>query len=129
MSDGYETKAAVLAAKENSDLPVIVTNVYDTAGRLLTGADVEGVTAMLEGLHVDALGINCSLGPDEMFPVVERITKASSTPVVVNPNAGLPRVEGDKTVFDIGPEEFSGVHGGYRKARNSDSRRLLRNNT
>ena len=107
MSDGYETKAAVLAAKENCDLPIIVTNVYDTAGRLLTGADVEGVTAMLEGLHVDALGINCSLGPDEMYPVVKRITEASSTPVVVNPNAGLPRVEGNKTVFDIGPEEFA----------------------
>ena len=107
MSDGYETKAAVLAAKENSKLPVIVTNVYDTSGRLLTGADVEGVTAMLEGLHVDALGINCSLGPAEMLPIVERITKASSKPVVVNPNAGLPRVEGDKTVFDIGPEEFA----------------------
>lgn len=106
MSDGYETKAAVLAAKENSDLPVIVTNVYDTEGRLLTGATAESMVAMLEGLKVDALGINCSLAPEEMYPIVKRLVEKSSTPVVVNPNAGLPVVVDGKTVFTVGPEEF-----------------------
>ena len=106
MSDLYETKAAVLAAKENSDLPVIVTCVYDTEGRMLTGGTVEAAVALLEGLGVDALGINCSLAPVDMYPVVERLVAASSLPVVVNPNAGLPVVENGKTVFTVGPEEF-----------------------
>ena len=106
MSDGYETKACVLAAKENSSLPVVVTNVYDTEGRLLTGATAESMVAMLEGLKVDALGINCSLAPEEMYPIVKRLVEKSSTPVVVNPNAGLPVVKDGKTVFTVGPEEF-----------------------
>ena len=106
MNDGYETKACVLAAKENSSLPVIVTNVYDTEGRLLTGATAESMVAMLEGLKVDALGINCSLAPEEMYPIVKRLVEKSSTPVVVNPNAGLPVVKDGKTVFTVGPEEF-----------------------
>ena len=71
MNDSYETKAAVIAAKENSDLPVFVTNVYDAAGKLMTGADPEAMITMLEGLRVDALGINCSLGPDVMLPIVK----------------------------------------------------------
>ena len=106
MSDLYETKAAVLAAKENSDLPVIVTCVFDTEGRMLTGGTVEAAVALLEGLKVDALGINCSLSPEEMYPVIQRIVAASSLPVVVNPNAGLPVVENGKTIFTVGPEEF-----------------------
>ena len=107
MSDSYEAKAAVLAAKENSDLPVFVTNVYDLSGRLLTGGSVESTVAMLEGLRVDALGINCSLGPKEMYPIVERVVKAASIPVIVNPNAGLPVVRDGKTIYTVGPDEFT----------------------
>ena len=109
MSDSYETKAAVLAAKEYSDLPVIVTNVYDQKGKLLTGGTVDSTVAMLEGLGVDALGMNCGMGPDLMIPMVKRMTEVASIPIVVNPNAGLPRTEGNKTVFDVGPEEFAEV--------------------
>lgn len=107
MNDTYETKAAVLAAKENCDLPVLCTTTYDENGQLLTGAPVEGVVAMLEGLHVDALGVNCSLGPQQMLPIVQRLVHASSTPVIVNPNAGLPRSENGRTVYDVTPEQFA----------------------
>ncbi|MBQ9562864.1 MAG: homocysteine S-methyltransferase family protein [Lachnospiraceae bacterium] len=107
MNDSYELKAAVLAAKEACDLPVFVTTTYDANGKLLTGASVEAVVALLEGLRVDALGVNCSLGPREMMPIVRRLAEASSTPVIVNPNAGLPRTENGRTVYDVGPEEFS----------------------
>ncbi len=107
MNDTYETKAAVLAAKENCSLPVVVTTVYDSRGKLLTGAGVEAVVSMLEGLKVDALGINCSLGPRQMLPIVKKITEVASIPVVVNPNAGLPRTENGRTVYDVGPEEFT----------------------
>ena len=107
MSDSYEAKAAVIAAHETCDLPVIVTMVYDESGKLLTGGSVEGTVAMLEGLKVDAIGVNCGFGPDKMIPIVKRILACCSLPVVVNPNAGLPRTEGGKTVFDIGPDEFS----------------------
>lgn len=109
MSDSYEAKAAVIAAHESCDLPVIVTMAYDETGKLLTGGSVEGTVAMLEGLRVDALGLNCGLGPDKMLPIAKRIAACSSLPIVVNPNAGLPRTENGKTVFDIGPEEFSEV--------------------
>ncbi len=109
MSDSYETKAAVLAAKENTDLPVIVTNVYDQKGKLLTGGNVDSTVAMLEGLGVDALGMNCGMGPDLMIPMVERMVQVASVPIVVNPNAGLPRTEGGRTVYDVTPEEFSDV--------------------
>ena len=109
MSDAYEAKAAVLAAKETCDLPVIVTMVYGEDGSLLTGGTVEGAVAMLEGLKVDAIGVNCGFGPDRMYPIVERIAKVCSVPVVVNPNAGLPRTEGNKTVYDIDPDKFSEI--------------------
>ena len=109
MSDSYEAKAAVIAAHETCDLPVIVTTVYDESGKLLTGGSVEGTVAMLEGLKVDAIGVNCGFGPDKMIPIVERLIKCCSLPIVVNPNAGLPRTEGNKTVFDIGPEDFSRI--------------------
>ncbi|MCR5214390.1 MAG: homocysteine S-methyltransferase family protein [Eubacterium sp.] len=109
MSDSYETKAAVLAAKENTDLPVIVTNVYDQKGKLLTGGNVDSTVAMLEGLGVDALGMNCGMGPDLMIPMVKRMIEVASLPIVVNPNAGLPRTEGGRTVYDVSPEEFSYV--------------------
>ena len=109
MSDSYEAKAAVIAAHETCDLPVIVTTVYDESGKLLTGGSVEGTVAMLEGLKVDAIGVNCGFGPDKMIPIVKRLSECCSLPIVVNPNAGLPRTEGNKTVFDVGPEEFSTI--------------------
>ena len=109
MSDSYEAKAAVLAAKEYTSLPVIVTTVYDQKGKLLTGGNVDSTVAMLEGLGVDALGMNCGMGPDLMLPMVERMVQVASVPIVINPNAGLPRTEGGKTVFDVTPEEFSDV--------------------
>ena len=107
MSDSYEAKAAVLAAKENCDLPVLVTMIFDQKGKLLTGGDVESAVALLEGLHVDALGVNCGMGPRQMAPIVRRLAELSSLPVIVNPNAGLPRSEEGRTVFDVGPEEFA----------------------
>ena len=109
MSDGYEAKAAVLAAKENSDLPVVVTTVYDENGKMLTGGTIASTVALLEGLRVDALGVNCGMGPEQMLPLAEELVKLASVPVVVNPNAGLPRREGDKTVFDVDPERFAAV--------------------
>ena len=111
MSDSYEAKAAVLAAKESTDLPVIVTTIYDEKGKLLTGGTVDSTVAMLEGLGVDAIGMNCGLGPDLMIPMVKRMTEVASVPIVVNPNAGLPRTENGQTVFDVGPEEFAEVMG------------------
>ena len=107
MSDSYEAKAAVLAAKENSDLPVFVTMTFDAAGKLLTGGTVESIVALLEGLRVDALGMNCSLGPREMMPIIRRLTECASLPVIVNPNAGLPETRHGQTVYPVGPDEFA----------------------
>ena len=81
---------------------------FDESGKLLTGGTVDVVVPLLEGLGVDALGMNCGLGPQQMIPIVRRMLEISSLPVIVNPNAGLPRTEHGKTVFDIGPEEFAG---------------------
>lgn len=109
MSDSYEAKAAVLAAKENSSLPVFVTMIFDEKGKLLTGGNVESTVALLEGLGVDALGINCGLGPIQMKGILSDIMNVVSIPVIVNPNAGLPRSEGGKTVYDIDADEFAQV--------------------
>ncbi len=106
MSDSYETKAAVIAAKENSSLPIFVTNVYDASGKLLTGASCEVMVAMLEGLGVDAIGINCSLGPDRMLEILPRLVSASSVPLIVNPNAGLPTLKDGKMTFAFTAESF-----------------------
>ena len=106
-SDSYETKAAVLAAKENCDLPLIVTNAYGADGKLMTGATPAAMVSMLEGLRVDAVGANCSLGPKQLRGVVEELLLNASVPVVLQPNAGLPRVDSDKTVYDVDSEEFS----------------------
>ena len=107
MTDSYETKAALLAAKESCDLPVFVTNAYDETGKLLTGADPKAMIALLEGLRADAIGINCSLGPHQMKGIAEEYIRYSSLPVIVSPNAGMPRSENGKTVFDVDTEEFS----------------------
>ena len=108
MNDSLETKAAVLAAKENCDLPVFVSNAYGADGKLMTGADPAAMAAMLEGLGVDVLGCNCSLGPRQLRAVVEKLLANASVPVMVQPNAGLPRVESGKTVFDVTMDEFAG---------------------
>lgn len=107
MSDTYELKAAVLAAKENSSLPVMATVVFDEGHKLLTGASPENVVALLEGLWVDALGINCGLGPKQMKPIFERLARFASVPLIIMPNAGLPRVENGRTVYDVDPAEFA----------------------
>jgi len=107
MNDSYETKAAVLAAKEETDLPIFVTNVYDASGKLMTGASPAAMVALLEGLRVDAIGMNCSLGPRQMIGLVEELSAHTSLPIIVNPNAGLPEVRDGKTVFTVTAEEFA----------------------
>lgn len=106
-NDCYETKAAILAAKENSDLPILVSNAYGADGKLMTGATPAAMVAMCEGLGVDAIGANCSLGPRQLVGVVEELLQSASVPVLLKPNAGLPRVENDKTVFDVSPADFA----------------------
>ena len=107
MSDTLEAKAAVLAAKENCSLPVFVTVVFDSSARMLTGGTVGSVVTMLEGLRVDALGLNCSLGPRQLLPIAAEVVQTASVPVIVNPNAGLPRSENGKTVYDLDAEAFA----------------------
>lgn len=107
MSDTYELKAAVLAAKENTSLPVFATAIFDERRKLLTGADVPSVVALLEGLRVDAMGINCGMGPEQMLPVLEEMLRYSSLPVIVKPNAGLPQQRDGQTCYDVVPEEFA----------------------
>lgn len=107
MNDSYESKAAVLAVKENCDLPVCITNTYDEAGTLMTGATVESMVAMLEGLGVDALGINCGTGPLQMRNVIKRLIKTASVPIIVNPNAGLPTTMLGRTVYDLKADMFA----------------------
>lgn len=107
MNDAYETKASVLAVKENCDLPVLVCNAYGSDGKLTTGASPEAMVAMLEGLGVDGLGANCSLGPAQLEPVVKKLLKTASVPVIVKPNAGLPKLVDGETVFDVDEDEFA----------------------
>lgn len=107
MNDSYETKAALLAAKENSNLPVFVSNAYGEDGKLMTGASPAAMVAMLEGMGADAIGVNCSLGPKALEGVVEEYLKYSSTPIILKPNAGLPKAVNGKTVYDVEPEEFA----------------------
>ncbi len=107
MSDPYELKAAVLAAKENSNLPIFATFVLDATGKTLTGADVESMVALLEGLGVDAIGVNCSLGAEQLKLFIPRIINACSVPVIVNPNAGMPVVVDGKTFYKQSPKEFA----------------------
>lgn len=106
MNDSYETKAALLAAKENSSLPVFVTNAYGEDGKLITGATPEAMVAMLEGMGADAIGANCSLGPRQLQSVAKRILSCASVPVIMKPNAGMPKSVDGKTVFDVDAEEF-----------------------
>lgn len=107
MSDTYELKAAVLAAKENCDLPIFASMIFDEKGRLLTGADVRSAVAMLEGLGVDVIGFNCGLGPKQMIPVLKELRQYTSLPILVMPNAGLPESIDGKTVYTVSPGEFA----------------------
>lgn len=107
MNDSYETKAALLAVKENCDLPVIVSNAYGQDGKLMTGATPAAMVALIEGMGADALGANCSLGPRQLRVVAEELLKNASIPVILKPNAGLPKLVDGKTVFDITPQEFA----------------------
>lgn len=107
MSDLYELKAAVLAAKENTALPVFATLIFDTQGKLLTGGSPAAAVALLEGLGVDALGINCGFGPVQAASVLEDMWTYTSTPLILQPNAGLPRTENGRTVYDVSPAEFA----------------------
>ena len=111
MTDIYEAKAALLAAKENSDLPVFVTMTFDQDGKLLTGGDLTVAAAVLEGLGADAIGLNCGLGPEQMASLLPKLRESTGLPIVVNPNAGLPVERDGKTCFDVGPQEFAGWMG------------------
>lgn len=107
MSDTYEAKAAVLAAKEYTSLPVVLTMIMDEKGKLLTGGDATAVAVMFEGLGVDAIGLNCGLGPAQMAQPLAQMQRWCSLPLVCNPNAGLPRSVDGRTVFDIDPADFA----------------------
>lgn len=107
MTDLYELKAAILAVKENCSLPIFATMTFESNNRTFTGCTPEAMVLTLEGLGVDALGVNCSLGPKELIPIVERITSISNLPVMVQANAGLPKIRDGKTVFDISTKEFA----------------------
>ena len=107
MSDIYEMKAAILAAKENSNLPIIVTFTLDKEGKLLTGGDILTAVNLIQSLGADALGLNCGFGPDQMKKLLPELIKYSSIPIVINPNAGVPAFINGKTVFDVEPDQFA----------------------
>ena len=107
MTDTYEAKAAVLAVREHTKLPVFLTFSFDAQGKLLTGGSIAAAVAMAEGLRVDALGFNCGLGPVQMKEFLPQLLEATSTPVILNPNAGMPAVRDGKTVYDILPDAFA----------------------
>ena len=109
MSDTYEMKAALLAAKENSDLPVVCTMTLDEDGKLLTGGDITAAAIMLEGLGADAIGFNCGLGPAQMQKLLPQLLAATPLPVVLNPNAGLPKEVNGQTLFDVSADEFAAL--------------------
>ena len=107
MGDLYEIKSAVLAAKENTDLPVLVSMIFDEKGILLTGADIKTAVITLEGLGVDGIGMNCGLGPDQMLKLLKEMEKYSSTPIFIQPNAGLPVSINGVTTYNVTPKEFA----------------------
>ena len=107
MTDIYELKSAILAAKENSSLPIFATMSFQDNGRTFTGTDVAAFVTVAEGLGVDVLGVNCSLGPEQLQPIVDELLKYSSIPVMVQANAGLPKYRDNQTYYDINPDEYS----------------------
>ncbi len=106
-TDLYELKAALIAVKENSNLPVLATMSFEENGTSFFGATVESMVLTLQALGADALGVNCSLGPKQLVPIVERLLRASSIPVMVQPNAGLPLFENGEARYDVTSEEFA----------------------
>ena len=118
MNDLYEAKAAIIAAKEvmeatGKDIPLVASMVYDEGQKTLTGSSPEICAAVLESLGVAALGLNCSLGPEQMKPIVTRLLNSTSLPILVKPNAGLPKSVNGQTVYDVGAEEFSDIVSGF----------------
>lgn len=107
MSDTFECKAALLAAKEATSLPVLATMTFDEKGKLLTGGDIEAAAVLLESLHADAIGFNCGLGPNQMKQFLPRLQKCTSLPILIQPNAGLPKVINGKTLYDVTPDQFA----------------------
>ena len=107
MSDTFEIKAAMIAAKENSNLPIMVTFSPDKNGRLLTGADILTTAVLIESLGASIIGLNCGTGPKEMMGFLKELAKYVSIPISFSPNGGLPKVVGDKTVFDLSPEDYA----------------------
>lgn len=107
MTDPYEVKAGILAVKENSNLPVFTTMTFEQNGRSLTGTDVPTFVNIMQGLGVDALGVNCSLGPDELKPIINQLLETSTVPVMIQPNAGLPSFKNGQTFYELSPENFS----------------------
>lgn len=107
MNDSLETKAALLAAKENCSLPVLVSNAYGADGKLMTGASPQAMVALLEGMGADAIGANCSLGPRQLEGVMDALLQCASVPVLFKPNAGLPQAVEGNAVYDVDPEEFA----------------------
>lgn len=106
-SDLYELKAAVLAVKENSNLPVIASCTFTSNGNMLTGASPLQMVTLLEALDVDMLAVNCSLGPKELMPIIDEILSVATKPILVQPNAGLPKLVEGVTSYDVTPEEFA----------------------
>jgi 5-methyltetrahydrofolate--homocysteine methyltransferase len=105
MTDLYELKSAVLCAKENSDLPIMCTMTFEENGRTFTGCSISAMALTLEGLGVDAIGVNCSLGPKELLPIIEELSKWTNLPMVIKANAGLPNPVTNE--YDITPEDFT----------------------
>ena len=106
-TDVYELKAALLAAKETSDLPIVATTTFDEAGRMLTGADVLSAVTIAESLGAEAVGFNCGLGPEQMLGLLPDLRAAASVPIAFKPNAGLPAVVNGQAQFRVAPEAFA----------------------
>ncbi len=107
ISDLYEARAAILAAKENSDLPVFCTMTFQENMRTLMATDPMTMVEVLEGLGVDVLGVNCSLGPKQLQPIIDKILDRATIPVMIQPNAGLPKLVDGETVYDLTAPEFA----------------------
>ena len=105
-TDLYEAKAALLAVKENSDKPVFITMTFDKSGRTLTGSTPEIVINTLEGLGADVIGVNCSLGPKELYPIIEAFINNAHKPILIQPNRGLPTLKNGKTIYNLEFSEF-----------------------
>lgn len=107
MNDSHETKAALLAVKENSDLPVFVSNAYGEDGKLMTGATAGAMATLLESLGADAVGANCSFGPEKTLPVIKELSENTRLPIIMKPNAGIPVFKDGKTVYEVTPDSFA----------------------